>query len=225
MNFLFTPLTALITEQWVSFLLDSLTALLLGAGLAVVYSRLNRCSRSLALALALLPFAVQVVIMMVNGDFGVGIAIAGAFSLVRFRSAPGTGREIIAVFIAMTTGLICGRSYVGLALLFVVIAVVMMLLYSKLRLGDTRSAEKVLNITIPESLDYSGLFDDLFTRYTSRYELMQVKTAQMGSLFKLQYRVVLKDTAEEKQFIDALRTRNGNLDITCGRVVDNAQEL
>lgn len=208
-----------------SFFACTGASLVLGALLAVVYSRLGRCTKTFALALALLPFAVQLVIMMVSGSIGLAFAVAGAFSLVRFRSAAGTAREIVGVFIAMIIGLVCGRGYIGIAAIFAVITLLMMVLYRFVRLGDSRRVEKLLKITIPESLDYSGLFDDLFALYTSSAELMQVKTAQMGALYKLQYRIVLKDPTDEKRFIDALRCRNGNLDISCGRIVDNGQEL
>lgn len=166
------------------------------------------------MTLAILPAVVAVVILMVNGNIGAGVAVAGAFSLVRFRSAPGTAREIGAIFAAMSMGLIMGMGYIGYSALFTVLIGLAMLLYAKLASGDRKDLHKVLKITIPENLNYSDVFDDIFKKYTKSYKLNQVKTSNMGSLFKLSYEIYLNDSSLEKEFIDNLRTRNGNLEIS-----------
>ena len=165
--------------------------------------------------LALLPAVVCVVIMMVNGNVGTGVAVAGAFSLVRFRSVPGTAREIGVLFVAMGAGLIAGMGYLAYALLFTFLLSGMILLYSCVNYGHKKAERyKTLHITIPEDLDYSQVFADLFADYTTTCELTQVKTTNMGSLFKLTYDITLRDADKEKELIDQLRCRNGNLEIS-----------
>lgn len=173
-------------------------------------------SKSFAVTLATLPAVVCVIIMMVNGNVGAGVAVAGAFSLVRFRSVAGSAREIGAIFVAMCTGLIAGMGYLAYALLFALIMGGVTMLYTALHLGGGRRAElnKTLHITIPEDLDYSGVFDPVLREFSSDYELKRVKTTNMGSLFKLTYDLTLKDASREKEFIDELRLRNGNLEIS-----------
>ena len=165
----------------------------------------------------MLPAAVQVVIMLVNGNIGAGVAVAGTFSLVRFRSAPGTGREISAIFLAMAIGLATGMGYVTLAVLFFLILAGVMLLLTAVKFGRGQEAARVLKITIPEDLDYDGLFDDLFERYTGSHSLEKVKTTNMGTLYELRYRITLKKEPVPKAFLDELRCRNGNLNIVCCR--------
>ena len=169
--------------------------------------------------LALLPAVVCVVIMMVNGNVGTGVAVAGAFGLVRFRSAPGSAREIGAIFIAMGAGLIAGMGYLGYAALFSLILGGVTMLYTAAHLGEG-NRNKTLHITIPENLDYEGLFDDLFEKYTLSHELVRVKTTNMGTLYELCYEVCLKDTGISKAFLDEIRCRNGNLTVICGREKD-----
>ena len=204
-----------------SFLICTGVSLLLGVGTALVAGYRSRSTQRLAITLAILPAVVQAVIMLVNGSIGAGIAVAGAFSLVRFRSAPGTAREIAAIFLAMAIGLATGMGYVGLAALLFLILAGAMLALTALRFGQKEDAGRILKITIPEDLDYDGLFDDLFERYTTAHTLEKVKTTNMGSLFKLTYDLTLKDPAKEKSFIDQLRLRNGNLEISLGHQ-DNA---
>ena len=194
----------------VSLVLGILTALLGLFG--------SRSSQSFALTIAVLPAVVQVIIMLVNGNIGAGVAVAGAFGLVRFRSAPGTAKEIGVIFLAMAIGLATGMGYVWLAALFFVTVGAVLLLLTLLKFGETGAYERHLKITIPENLDYDGLFDDLFERYTKRAELLQVKTTNMGTLYELQYRITLKEPLVPKGFIDEIRCRNGNLNIVCGRV-------
>lgn len=195
-------------------------AIVLGVLTALVFSFRSRSSGSLAVALALLPPIVTLVIMMVNGSIGAGLAVAGTFSLVRFRSAPGTAKEICGVFMATAIGLACGMGYVGVAAIFFAVMALFVVVLSLVRMGEVSSAYRHLKITIPETLDYEGLFDDLFAKYTSRHELVKVKTTNMGTLYELSYDIYLKDGEVKKSFIDAIRCRNGNLNVSCGRQND-----
>lgn len=200
-----------------SFLICTAVSLLLGIGTALVAGYRSRSTQSLAVTLAILPAAVQTVIMLVNGSIGAGIAVAGAFSLVRFRSAPGSAREIAAIFLAMAIGLATGMGYVVLALVFFAVVAAVFVLLTLCHFGGNTAGERTLKITIPENMDYEGVFDDLLARYTKEYTLDKVKTTNMGSLFELHYRVVFKDAGVPKAFLDELRCRNGNLPIVCGR--------
>ncbi len=209
------------------FLLCVGVSLIIGIFLAAVYTYKSRFTQSFVMTLALLPAVVCVVIMMVNGNVGAGVAVAGAFSLVRFRSVPGSAKEICVIFLAMGAGLVTGMGYLGYAVLFALIMGAAMLLYTMLGLWkkDKKNKYKTLNITIPENLDYTGVFDKLLEEYTEKAELTSVKTTNMGSLFKLTYQVVLKDVAQEKEFIDKLRCRNGNLEISMSIQETNPLEL
>ena len=200
-----------------SFLICTGVSLLLGVGTALVAGYRSRSTQSLAVTLAILPAVVQAVIMLVNGSIGAGIAVGGAFSLVRFRSAPGSAREIAAIFLAMAIGLATGMGYVGLAALLFLILAGAMLALTALRFGQKEDAGRILKITIPEDLDYDGLFDDLFERYTTAHTLEKVKTTNMGTLYELRYRITLRQEPVPKVFLDELRCRNGNLNITCCR--------
>ena len=209
------------------FLLCIGCSLLIGLILAFGYMYRSRFTKSFIATLALLPAVVCVVIMMVNGNVGAGVAVAGAFSLVRFRSVPGTAREITMLFLAMGAGLIAGMGYLGFAALFTLVMCLVSLLCSRLDLGTARNAAtyKTLNITIPEDLNYSAVFDDLFAEYTTSHELIRVKTTNMGSLFRLTYNIALKDPVREKDMIDAIRCRNGNLEISVSRQDTTVAEL
>ena len=200
------------------FAICTAVSLALGIGTALVSMFKSRSSQSFAVALAVLPAVVQVVIMLVNGNIGAGVAVAGAFSLVRFRSAPGSAREIGYVFLAMAIGLATGMGYVVLAAVFFAVIAAVMLLLAATNFGNRHDSERVLKITIPENLDYDGLFDELFEKYTKSHELVKVRTSNMGTLYELQYRVILKSAQPPKSFIDDIRCRNGNLNIICGRV-------
>lgn len=209
------------------FLLCIGASLLLGLLLALGYMYRTRYTKSFVVTLALLPAVVCVVIMMVNGNIGTGVAVAGAFGLVRFRSAPGSAKEICALFLAMGTGLIAGMGYLGFAFLFTLILSAVFVLYSRLDFGARKREAKyrMLSITIPEDLDYSEVFDDIFAAYTAECELERVKTTNMGSMFRLTYRITLKDPKTEKEMIDQLRCRNGNLEITVSKQETVAAEL
>ena len=202
-----------------NFLICMGVSLVIGLMMAFSYMYRTRYTKSFVVTLALLPCVVCVVIMMVNGNVGAGVAVAGAFSLVRFRSVPGTAKEICTLFLAMGAGLIMGMGYVAFALLFTLIMCLVFLIYNRLDFGTSKNGEKYksIRITIPEDLDYTGVFDDIFNTYTASYELTNVKTTNMGSMFRLTYDIVLKDTAGEKEMIDRIRERNGNLEITVSK--------
>ncbi|MBE6600876.1 MAG: DUF4956 domain-containing protein [Ruminococcaceae bacterium] len=208
------------------FLLCLGVSLMLGLIMAAAYMFKNEHTKSFLVTLALLPAVVCVVIMMVNGNIGAGVAVAGAFSLVRFRSAPGSAKEIVTIFLAMGAGLIAGMGYLGFAALFTVIMCAMFLLYSALA-GNARSEaiNKTIKITIPEDLDYSGAFEDIFAEYTKKNELVKVKTTNMGSMFLLTYNVTLRDATKEKEMIDRIRERNGNLEIMVSKQENRVAEL
>lgn len=209
------------------FLLCIAVALVIGLILAGVYTYRNRYTRSFLVTLAILPAIVCVVIMMVNGNVGTGVAVAGAFSLVRFRSVPGTAKEIGAIFLAMCAGLIAGMGYLGYAVLFTLVLCGVMMLYGRLDFGSRKNDKKykILHITVPEDLDYTGAFDEVLGEYTSSHELVQVKTTNMGSLFRLTYDLVLSNSEAEKELIDKLRCRNGNLEISMSCRETAAYEL
>ena len=209
------------------FLLCIASALVIGLILAFAYMIRSRYTKSFIITLAVLPAVVCVVIMMVNGNVGTGVAVAGAFSLVRFRSVPGSAKEITLLFLAMGAGLITGMGYLAFAFLFTVILSALFILYNLLDFGANRNAAsyKTLHITIPEDLDYTGVFESILKEYTHSFELIQVKTSNMGSLFRLTYSIVLRDMGREREMIDALRCRNGNLEITVSRQETAAAEL
>ena len=209
------------------FLLCLGFSLILGLIMAICYMYRTRYTKSFVVTLALLPAVVCIVIMMVNGNVGTGVAVAGAFSLVRFRSAPGTAKEIGALFLAMGAGLIAGMGYLGFAALFTIVMCIMFLLYNHIDFGSKKNAAmyKTFNVTIPEDLDYSGVFEEVFDEYTTSCELVHVKTTNMGSMFRLTYDVILKDVSKEKELIDALRCRNGNLEISVSKQETIVTEL
>jgi len=207
------------------FLLCMACSVILGGIVAWAHSKCNNSSKGFVLTIALLPAIVQMVIILVNGNLGTGVAVMGAFSLVRFRSIPGNAKEITSIFMAMAIGLATGTGYLAVAGLFVVIIVGLNFIYNKTKFGEPKHIDKDLNITIPEGLDYTGIFDDLFEKYTTKSELVMVKTANMGSLYKLNYRIGLKNQVQEKAFIDELRCRNGNLEITLAKVAFGMDEL
>lgn len=200
-----------------TFLLSIALSLVLGVGVSLVYMYRSSYTKSFAITLTLLPAVVAMVIMMVNGSIGTGVAVAGAFSLVRFRSLPGGAREICSIFFAMALGLALGMGYVFAAIVFYFILAAAMLFLTVMKFGDTPKAERELKITIPETLDYEGVFDDLFEQYTTQAELVRVKTSNMGTLYELQYSLTMKGQSVSKEFLDELRCRNGNLTIVCGR--------
>ena len=219
-----TDMTQVITAG--DFLLCVGCSLLIGLLMAFSYSFRSRYTRSFLTTLAVLPAVVCVVIMMVNGNVGTGVAVAGAFSLVRFRSAPGTAREISMLFLAMGAGLIAGMGYLAYALLFALILCAVTILYNTLDFGRKKQRNyKTLSITIPEDLEYADVFEPVLAQYTTACELVRVKTTNMGSMYRLTYDLTMRAGVNEKEMIDTLRCRNGNLEISLSRQETVAAEL
>ena len=196
------------------YVICSLASLVLGAVIAWAAGYKSRQSKSFMLALLLIPVIVQMVIMLVNDNVGAGVAVMGAFSLVRFRSAPGSAKEIVSIFLAMATGLATAKGYLALAAVFVIVVCLIMVLSNFVTVKEKDDLMRELRITIPEDLNYAHEFDDLFEKYTKQSKLMNVKTTNMGSLYKLSYQVELNSEDIVQAFIDDLRCRNGNLEIS-----------
>ena len=201
-------------------------ALALGLLLSLAYCVRNRHTRSFVVTLAILPAVVCVVIALVNGNVGTGVAVAGAFSLVRFRSVPGSARDMGFVFLAMCVGLACGMGYVGVAVLATLAVGGVYLLYQLAGLG-ARGADpsRTLKVSVPEDLDFTTLFDDVLDRYATSWHLTSVKTANMGSLYRLTFALELVSGASERDLLDELRCRNGNLEVALSYQEMNSNEL
>lgn len=214
------------TLEWRSLLICIAASLLLGILVAAIHMIRNVYTKNFVITLAVLPILVQSVIMLVNGNLGTGVAILGAFSLIRFRSVPGGSREITSVFWSMGIGLATGMGYVGYVVIFSIIVALFLTLLYTVPFGDRQAtSERELKVTIPEDLDYPQLFDDLFEKYTHSAKLTSVRTTTMGSLYELRYQLLLKDQAQEKQIIDEVRVRNGNLPVVLGKLTANLDEL
>lgn len=201
-------------------------ALALGFAGSLYYIRRNvTATRSFAYTLALLPLVTATVILAVNGNLGAGIAVAGSFSLIRFRSVQGSGQEILAVFLAAATGLCLGAGYVAVACLLMALCLLFHVLLSAFRFGQAAENQRELRVSVPESLDYEGLFDDLLDTFFASHELVRVRTVEMGTAYQLVFRGILRDVKEVKPFLDAVRTRNGNLPVAMARVTEERGEM
>jgi len=218
-----TTTETVITIQ--SLLICTITSLILGVAIAKIYMCQGTYSKGFVVTLAILPAIVQLVIMLVNGNLGTGMAVMGAFSLIRFRSAAGTARDISHIFLAMALGLATGMGLITIAIIFLLIIGGTSLLLFKSDFGKFKNSRRMLKIVIPDDLDYTTVFDDIFNEYTQNVNLNQVKTTNMGSLYELKYEIELIDDSNPKAFIDALRCRNGNLNIVCGRLLIEKEEL
>ena len=202
-----------------------LVSIILGITIALVHKNTSKYSKNFLITLGLLPILVQAVIMLVNGNLGTSVAILGAFSLVRFRSIPGNSKEITSVFFAMVVGLAVGVGYVTFAICLTLVASILIIVLSKTSFGNPNERVKKLKITIPENLDYTEIFDEIFSKYLKKYELEKVKTTNMGSMYELLYNININTDVNEKEFIDELRVRNGNLPIVLQREVMGELEL
>lgn len=200
-------------------------SIIFGLIIAICYYLSGKSTKNFCFSLVVLPALVQTVIMLVNGNLGTGVAIVGAFSLIRFRSIPGTSREISSVFFAMVVGLATGMGYVTYGAFISIFIGVVMILLSVIPIGKKEERMQNLKITIYENLDYATIFDDLFEQYLKSYEVESVRTTNMGSMYQISYLIEQKDKSKEKEFIDALRCRNGNLTIICGRIVNPIEHL
>ncbi|MBQ1533413.1 MAG: DUF4956 domain-containing protein [Erysipelotrichaceae bacterium] len=207
------------------FMLAIVASMFMGLILSAVFMYKNTYTKSFVSALVLIPAVETVVIMLVNDNIGVGLSVAGSFALIRFRSVKGTAKELAAVFIAMTIGIICGTGYVALAGVFTLLLAAVMLALNLTGFGNVSEKNRYLKITIPESLNYDEVFDKILDKYCSSHELESVKTLTLGSLFRVEYSIRMKDVSRTKVMIDELRTRNGNLEIMCGKPATNREEL
>lgn len=201
------------------------TSILLGFIIALVYMAQGKYSKNFVTTLVILPPLVQIVIMMTSGNLGSSVAVLGAFSLVRFRSQPGSSKEITSIFFAMAVGLATGMGYLSFAALITIVIGFLLLLLYKTSFGNKRAEEKELKVTIPENLDYTEIFDDIFEKYAKKVSLERVRTTNLGSMFELSYAVTLKDEKEQKTFLDDIRCRNGNLTVIIGRPEVGVGEL
>lgn len=209
---------------WTAFFY-AVIAGVLGVGISLTYMKTGKVSKNFARTLIILPILVCVVMTMVNGNLGTSVAIVGAFSLIRFRSLQGSSRDIAFIFFAMTAGLTCSMGYILFAAAVTVLVCVILFVLQLIHYGEKRTEEKDLRITIPENLDYTNIFQELFEEYTKEHKLLQVKTTNMGSLYELRYHTTLKNAAQEKEFLDAIRCRNGNLTVILGRTDMEEEEL
>ena len=180
---------------------------------------------SFVITQVLLPSIVALVIILVNGNIGAGVAVAGAFSLVRFRSAAGKGQEITSIFLSMAVGLALGMGYIGMAVIFSILIAGINLILNVTNFGGKENEERMLKITVPENLDFEERFDDIFRKYLESFDYDEVKTTNMGSLYKITLKVIVRSDASVKEMIDEIRTRNGNLEISLGRPVSTVDTL
>lgn len=223
----FDPLTeSYITtfEPWMFFTCLGV-AIALGLVAAFCYMFKNMYSKTLVVTIAILPPIVCVLIMLVSGSLGAAVAVGGVFALTRFRSAQGSAREITQIFLSMAVGLVTGLGFIYIAIILVVIIEAMAIVFAITKFGESSSKRRTLKVSIPEELDYTDIFDDLFEKYTANASLIKVKLKNLGTIFQLTYDVTLKDVKEEKKFIDEIRVRNANLDVVCSRIITGADEL
>lgn len=205
-----------------SILLCLIISIILGVVIALTHKQTSKYNKNFLVTLSILPLLVQTIIIMVNGNLGTSVAIMGAFSLVRFRSLPGTSKEILSVFFAMTVGLATGMGHLVFAIIITIIGSLAIFILSKVALFNKNKKEKILKIMIPENLDYTNVFDDIFETYTEKVELEQVKTTNMGSMFDLSYRIILNENVNEKEFLDDLRVKNGNLKVMISHPIEES---
>ncbi|KAA9008514.1 DUF4956 domain-containing protein [Paenibacillus spiritus] len=197
-------------------LLTLAVALILGAAISLTYMRTTPGSftQSFTLTMVLLPAIVAIIILLIGSNVARAFSLAGAFSIIRFRSAPGDPKDIAFVLFTMASGLACGVGAFGYAVLFTVILCAVMFLLSYTRFGVRKSVQKTLKVTIPENLGYEEAFAEVFARFQVEYELKKIRTTELGSLYELVYSVTLNENTSQKEFLDAIRTRNGNLDLS-----------
>lgn len=198
-------------------------AIILGGVISFTHKKTTKATPNFLLTLAVLPALVQVVILLINGNLGTSLAVAGAFSLIRFRSIPGSSRDLVSVFLAMAVGLATAMGYITFAITFTIIAVVALAILSKVE--KEKNDEMYLKILIPEDLDYTKSFEDLFKQYLKNVEFEKAKTVNMGSMYEVTYRVNLLDINMQKQFIDEIRCRNGNLKVVLEKIPSCISEL
>ncbi len=207
-----------------TLLICLLSSLLIGLCISIIHMKTSSYSKNFVLTLTILPMLIQILMIMVNGDLGTSIAVLGAFSLIRFRSIPGNSREITSIFFAMAMGLVIGVGYILYAFLITFIISLILLILYKTNFGERKKQDRNLKILVPEDLDYTTIFDDIFDKYLDKYYIEKVKTTNLGSLYEITYSIILKKDVKEKEMIDDIRSRNGNLNIVLSRPL-NGNEL
>ncbi len=192
-----------------------LVAILFGAAIAYTYYKTQEenYQRSMAITLLMLPIILSVIILFIGSNIARAFSLAGTLSIIRFRSAPGDPKDIGFIFFDIAAGLACGVGLFGYGAIFVAILCIVMVLAEKLSFFEKSTKQKTLKITIPENLNYQGAFDEILKKYTKKYTLNQIKTTDLGSLFELNYSVIMLRDEDEQEFINELRCRNGNLNI------------
>ncbi len=206
-----------------SVIICLVSAIILGIIISFVYTKTGKYNKNFVISISILPLLVQVIIMMVNGNLGTSVAVLGAFSLVRFRSVPGNSRDIIYIFFTMAIGLALGMGHIAFACVITLTVSIIFIILSKLKYGNNNSGERILKVVIPENLDYTDIFDDIFSNYLKKCVVEKVKTTNMGSMYELTYLVILKDNVNEKELIDSIRIRNGNLNVSLLREQENLE--
>ncbi len=209
--------------SFTSILICSLVSLLLGLAISYTHKKTSRYSKNFLITLAILPVLVQSVMIMVNGNLGTSVAILGAFGLVRFRSMPGTSKEILSVFFAMTIGLATGIGHIVFAIIIAIIVILAMIIFAKTRIFNQDESERILKITVPDNMDYNNMFDEIFKKYLKSYKVGNIKTVNMGSLFEITYEIKFNEELNDKDFIDELRIKNGNLKISLSQKLDESE--
>lgn len=220
---IFSNVESVLTVQ--TGILCTAVSVVLGFAIAWIYMQQGNYTKNFVMTLVLLPPLVQLVIMMVNGNLGTSVAILGTFGLVRFRSVPGNSKEIISVFFAMAVGLATGIGYLTFAAMVVLLVGLIFILLVKIPFGEAKQDQRHLRITIAENIDYTTVFDEVFQTFLKKWSLERVRTTNLGSMYEIEYFVHLKNSKQEKEMIDAIRCRNGNLTIICGRYQGSPGEL
>lgn len=200
-------------------------AIVLGLVASLCYMYKNQYSKTLVITIAILPPIVCVLIMLVSSSIGAAIAVGGVFALTRFRSATGSAKDIAQIFLSMAVGLTTGLGCIYIAIILVLVVEGMIVIFTLTKFGESNPKRRTLKVSIPEELDYTDIFDDLFEKYTNNHTLVKVKLKNLGTIFQLTYDIQLKDAKDEKKFIDEVRERNANLDILCSRQITNSDEL
>lgn len=214
---LFNTTTVHTSISLITAMLTIVVAFLLGGIISLTYMRTcekNSYSQNFSLTLVLIPMVIAIIILLIGSNVARAFSLAGAFSIIRFRSAPGDPKDIAYVLFAMAAGLACGVEFYGYAVLFTTILCVIMLILNFFNFGRKNFSQKLIKITVPEDLDFEGAFDEVFQRFTDSYQLIKVKTIDLGSLYQLVYTVTIDYKTNQKELLDALRCRNGNLNIT-----------
>ena len=220
---IFSEAVATISTE--SCLISMGVAIIVGVVIALAHKFTTKTTNNFLITVAILPLLAQIVIILINGNLGTSLAVAGAFTLVRFRSMQGNSKEIITIFWAMAMGLALGMGYVVFTVVATLVVAVLVLIYNKIAIKLENGSNRKLKVVIPENLDYNEVFDDIFEKYTEKVELNKVKTTNMGSTFELSYAVVVKKGINEKHFLDAIRTRNANMLVMLEREGISEEEL